>query len=139
MSKDFATSAQITKKGFDFSFNPEKCAQCGGKCCIGESGYIFLSAGEMRAIAEFLELDFDDFTRRFIRKVGAQYSLNEKPHPSGFACVFFDEASKRCGIYPVRPKQCRTFPFWEVFKNNACGAKRECEGVEIIENANKNC
>lgn len=140
MSKDFATRAQkITQKGFDFSFNPDKCAECGGKCCIGESGYIFLSVGEMRGVAEFLGLEFDDFTGRFIRQVGAQYSLNEKPYNGGYACVFFDEASKRCGIYPVRPKQCRTFPFWEVFRGNKEGAKRECEGVEIIENANKNC
>lgn len=71
-----AESKKITQKGFDFSFNPNKCADCGGKCCIGESGYIFLSVGEMRAIAEFFGLDFDDFTRQFIRQVGAQYSLN---------------------------------------------------------------
>ena len=31
--------------GFDFAFNPAKCAECGGKCCIGESGYVFLKIG----------------------------------------------------------------------------------------------
>lgn len=127
-----AESAKITKEGFDFCFNPDKCAECGGKCCIGESGYIFLSVGEMREIAKFLGLDFDCFTANFIRQVGAKYSLNEKIYEGGYACVFFDEANKQCGIYPVRPKQCKTFPFWEVFKNNKEGAKRECEGVGEI-------
>ena len=27
-------------------------------------------------------------------------------------CVFFDKEHRRCTIYPVRPKQCRTWPFW---------------------------
>lgn len=121
---------KIAKEGFDFVFNPAKCVECGGKCCIGESGYIFLSKDEMGKIAEFLGIDFSDFTTRFIRQVGNKYSLNEKPHPSGFACVFFDESTKQCQIYSVRPMQCQKFPFWDIFKNNKEGAFRECEGVE---------
>ena len=121
---------KLTQDGFDFSFNPSKCAECGGKCCIGESGYIFLSKDEMGKIAEFLGIDFGDFTRRFVRQVGAKYSLIEKPHDNGFACIFFDESTRQCQIYPVRPAQCKEFPFWDIFKNNPQGAKRECEGVE---------
>ena len=124
------TQEKIIKDGFDFSFNPAKCAECGGKCCIGESGYIFLSKIEMGKIAEFLGLNFGDFTRRFIRQVGAKYSLIEKPYENGFACIFFDESNRQCQIYPVRPAQCKEFPFWDIFKNNIEGAKRECEGVE---------
>ena len=120
---------KLTQDGFDFSFNPSKCSECGGKCCIGESGYIFLTKGEMEKIAEFLGLDFGTCTARFVRQIGTKYSLTEKPHSSGFACVFFDDC-KKCTIYPVRPAQCRDFPFWDIFKNNAEGAFRECEGVE---------
>lgn len=120
---------KITKDDFSFAFNPQKCVECGGKCCIGESGYIFLSKSEMEQIAEFLGIEFDAFTRRFIRQIGDKYSLVEKPHKSGFACVFFDDV-KQCLIYPVRPKQCRDFPFWDIFKDNPQGAFRECEGVE---------
>lgn len=120
---------KITKDGFEFSFNPQKCIECGGKCCIGESGYIFLEKSEMEQIAAFLGMDFDDFTKKFVRQIGDKYSLTEKIHKSGFACVFFDD-EKQCLIYPVRPKQCRDFPFWDMFKNNPQGAFRECEGVE---------
>jgi len=43
--------------------------------------------------------------------VGVRYSLVEKP---GGDCVFLKrEAGKAtCSIYPVRPLQCRTWPFW---------------------------
>jgi hypothetical protein len=27
-------------------------------------------------------------------------------------CTFFDGKSRGCTIYPVRPRQCRTWPFW---------------------------
>jgi Fe-S-cluster containining protein len=27
-------------------------------------------------------------------------------------CIFFDPAAG-CTIYPVRPRQCRTWPFWQ--------------------------
>ena len=27
-------------------------------------------------------------------------------------CTFFDPEMRRCRIYPVRPTQCRTWPFW---------------------------
>lgn len=128
---DSNDSAHILEQceGFDFAFNPTKCAECGGKCCIGESGYVFLTKAEMARIADFLGLDFGAFTRRFVRQIGQQYSLIEKPHSSGLACVFFDD-EKKCTIYSVRPSQCKKFPFWDIFKNNANGAFRECEGVE---------
>lgn len=132
---DSNDSAQTLEQceGFDFAFNPAKCAECGGKCCIGESGYVFLTKAEMARIADFLGLDFGAFTRRFVRQIGQQYSLIEKPHSSGLACVFFDD-EKKCTIYPVRPSQCKKFPFWDIFKNNANGAFRECEGVESKQN-----
>lgn len=121
----------ITKEGFNFNFDENKCNECGGKCCIGESGYIFLNINEIKKIAKFLNMDFETFTMKYIRKVGDRYSLIEKNHTSGKACIFFDDI-KKCSIYDVRPQQCRTFPFWDSFKNNPNGACRECPGVKII-------
>ncbi|RDU65614.1 YkgJ family cysteine cluster protein [Helicobacter sp. MIT 14-3879] len=116
--------------GFDFVFDESKCAECGGKCCVGESGYIFLNKNEMERIAKFLNMKFEEFTIKYIRKVGEKYSLIEKEHISGKACIFFDD-DKQCTIYNVRPNNCRTFPFWEVFRNNPNGACRECIGVKV--------
>ncbi len=58
-------------------------------------------------------MPFDDFTRKFVRKVKGAYSLVER---ANFDCIFLQRADGKatCGIYPVRPMQCRTWPFWEM-------------------------
>lgn len=125
----------IIKDGFDFGFIPSKCENCGSKCCRGEEGYIFVSIDEIKQISEFLKLDFNEFCLKFVKKVGYKYSLIEVPDPqgSGFACVFLecgenlensknnnDKSSKvGCKIYPVRPAQCASFPFWSCFAQSA--------------------
>ncbi|MBW2259743.1 MAG: YkgJ family cysteine cluster protein [Deltaproteobacteria bacterium] len=52
------------------------------------------------------------------------------PWPEGsFHCLFFDEKNRRCSIYDVRPTQCRTFPFWEYFRDNPDEILKECPGA----------
>ena len=41
--------------------------------------------------------------------VGRRVSLTE--HANG-DCTFFDGQSRKCTIYTARPRQCRTWPFW---------------------------
>ncbi len=100
-----------------FGFDSSACQNCGGKCCIGESGYIFLSLHEAQDISRFLGISFEVFALKYLKKVGYRFSLIEKPFENGAACVFFDEEKRNCRIYEVRPKQCKTFPFWEGFKH----------------------
>lgn len=121
---------------FAYSFNPSACEECGGKCCIGESGYIFASVSELEKMAEFLGMEFNQFTQTYVKKVGYKFSLIEKSYQNGFACVFFDEGCKNCGIYPVRPRQCRDFPFWEIFKEEGQieFLLKECKGVKLEKN-----
>jgi len=123
----------IFKEGFDFKFNPEACKECEGNCCIGESGYIWVTNEEIEKIANFLKIDKNIFINRFLIKVGYKYSIKEKPYKDGYACLFFENG---CKIYPVRPNQCRTFPFWDYFKDSKHyeKLKRECPGVIFNEN-----
>ena len=44
-----------------------------------------------------------------MRPAAGRRSLRERPNGD---CVFWDRAAG-CTIYPVRPPQCRTWPFWE--------------------------
>ncbi len=81
------------------------CTRC-GDCCTGVPGYVWVEPTEIDALAKHLGLSVDNFGERYLRKVGRRYSLIEKP---GGDCVFFD---KGCSVYPARPTQCRTFPFW---------------------------
>jgi Fe-S-cluster containining protein len=120
----------IRQEGYAFGFDPTACAACGGACCTGESGYIWAKYDEIEKMADFLERSVEDFGKMYLRKAGHRYSLTEKPIGEGnFACVFFDLAQKRCTIYPVRPRQCRTFPFWESYKNNEQEVRDECPGI----------
>ena len=120
----------MTNEQYNFKFNPSACEECGGKCCTGESGYIWTKYEEIESISKFLNLTVEKFATTYLRKVKHRYSLIEKQlEEDNFACIFFDESKKRCSIYPVRPSQCRTFPFWEQFKNNEEEVRKECPGI----------
>jgi len=117
------------KNGYNYSFNQNACNECGGRCCIGESGYIKATIHECEQIADFIGLTLENFAAKYLIKLGYSFSLTEKKYLDGFACIFFDTEVKQCGIYEVRPKQCRDFPFWEVFKNNEQEVRKECPGI----------
>ena len=127
---ELKTPEIICKDGFDYCFNQDACKDCEGNCCIGESGYIWVNRDEIKEIANFLNIDEKIFIDNFLIKVGYKYSIKERPYKNGYACIFFENG---CKIYPVRPKQCRTFPFWDYFKDNIEELKKECPGV-IIKN-----
>lgn len=86
-----------------------KCSEC-GNCCTGFSGYVWVNKEEMTALAKRVGVDFDEFERLYTRKIGIRYSLKEFPNGS---CVFFDEDSRKCNVYEARPRQCKTWPFWD--------------------------
>jgi len=120
----------VKKEGFDFSFNPKACEECGGKCCTGESGYIWVTPLEIDKIANFLNLSSEEFKKNFLIKVGYKFSIKEKKlDKNNYACWFFDEKTSKCLIYEVRPNQCKTFPFWDFFKTNKEEVKKECPGI----------
>ena len=118
------------KEGYGYCFDPSKCASCGGHCCRGESGYIWVKYEEISRIATYLSLSVEDFATIYLKKVGHRYSLIEKElKEDDHACIFFDENKEQCSIYDARPLQCRTFPFWEQFKNNENEVRDECPGI----------
>lgn len=81
------------------------CTQC-GRCCTGDPGYVWVTRREVAALAALVGLGIDEFGERYLRRVGRRYSLVEK---ANYDCVFYDGG---CTVYPARPRQCRTFPFW---------------------------
>ncbi|HHC11511.1 MAG TPA: YkgJ family cysteine cluster protein [Campylobacterales bacterium] len=120
----------VTKDGYNYKFNPTACESCGGACCTGESGYIWVKYQEIEKMAQFLELTIEEFATMYLRKVKHRYSIIEKKiDTDNYACIFFDNNIKQCTIYPVRPLQCRTFPFWEIFKKDIEEVKKECPGI----------
>jgi len=85
-----------------------QCTGCGG-CCTGAPGYVWINKAEIAAMAASLDLEVEAFQRKYVRLVGIRKSLIEF---AGGDCVFFNNVSRQCQIYEVRPRQCRTWPFW---------------------------
>lgn len=83
------------------------CTRC-GNCCTGQPGTVRVSDAEIGALARHLGLDDAAFRAIYTRELrGGEISLREK---SDRACVFYGEGG--CGVYSLRPRQCRTWPFW---------------------------
>lgn len=114
---------------YPYHFNPEACRTCPGRCCNGETGNIWVSSREIETLARHLGMDTESFITRYLKKAGYRLSIRELKSGDNYACVFFDEKKNGCGIYPVRPEQCRTFPFWPYFKDHPEEAFAECPGV----------
>jgi len=86
-----------------------QCTGC-GNCCTGEPGHVWVNRAEIEALAHAAGLDLAEFEASFVRSVGKRKSLIEL---SGGDCVFFDRLTHRCKVYALRPRQCRTWPFWQ--------------------------
>ena len=90
------------KEGLHF-----KCQGC-GQCCTGCPGYVWVNERGIAKIAKFLNISIEEFSKNYLRLVKGYYSLKELPET--YSCIFLK--GKKCSIYPVRPVQCSTFPWW---------------------------
>ena len=85
-----------------------ECTRC-GKCCTGDPGYVWVTEEELAAIAKFLGQPLREVRELYARKTRGKITLRERANGD---CVFWDK-KQGCTIYPVRPAQCRTWPFWD--------------------------
>ncbi len=105
-----------------------ECLEC-GRCCAGpEEGYVWATEEEISKAAEFMKLSDREFRTKYVRRVGLRKSFKEdkKSHD----CIFLKDGS--CSIYPVRPTQCRTWPFWKsniATPDDWAEAGQRCVGV----------
>ena len=119
----------MREEGYPYAFDPSACAACGGRCCTGESGNIFVTPAEIRALSEYLGIEESAFRQTFLEKKGYRFSLRERIVGVSHDCIFFDREAGGCSVYEARPKQCRTFPFWDYYKSRVGELKLECPGV----------
>jgi len=85
-----------------------RCTRC-GNCCTGEPGFVWVNDEEIRQIAEHRGEPIEEVRGLYTARARNGRSLREKANGD---CVFFDRTAG-CTIYPVRPRQCRSWPFWE--------------------------
>jgi Fe-S-cluster containining protein len=114
---------EAKKAGFE-------CVKCGNCCSV--PGEVFLTLEEGENIAKFLNVDFEDFRKKSMKKVWRHYIFN-MTYKGG--CVFWKD--RRCSIYEARPEQCRTFPYWDELQashENWKEIEGYCEGAKKIKN-----
>ena len=89
-----------------------ECTQC-GDCCSGpDEGVIWITKPEIRILADHLDISEDELREKYLSRMGNRTTIVE--HPITRDCIFLkiEKGQKKCTIYPVRPNQCRTWPFW---------------------------
>lgn len=105
-----------------------ECTGC-GVCCTGDaSRYVKAGPQEQEGIRAFLNISRAWFRRRYLTRVD---DATEGLRLAHGRCVFL-KADGRCRVYPVRPTQCRTYPWWpEVVASPASwrAEARRCEGI----------
>jgi Fe-S-cluster containining protein len=109
-----------------------ECTRC-GRCCSGPGeGYIWVTRPEIEFIADYLEIPVRELREKYLKRIGMRHSIVENKATRN--CIFLERIGdeKKCRIYPVRPNQCRTWPFWSsnlAGSNSWNEAARRCEGI----------
>src|SRR5581483_6150179 len=85
-----------------------RCTRC-GNCCTGAPGYVWVDDDELRAIARRRGEPVEQVRALYTRVAHRGRTLRERANGD---CVFY-EAGTGCTVYEARPRQCRTWPFWE--------------------------
>jgi len=86
-----------------------QCTGC-GDCCTGAPGYVWVNKEEIQNLAVRVGVTTEEFESQYVRSVVTRKSLVEYKNGD---CVFFDGETRRCRVYEARPRQCRTWPFWD--------------------------
>jgi hypothetical protein len=88
-------------KGLRFECQPG-CTEC----CT-QQGFVYLAEGDVGRMADFLGMTAAEFERQYVYRTARRLRLRV---PRGSQCHFLREGG--CSIHPVKPTQCRIFPFW---------------------------
>jgi Fe-S-cluster containining protein len=109
----------------DFKF--ECIAGC-SNCCRLSDGFVFLTEDEANNIAEYLHKPIEEIHKWFIKRLDDRFCLvdGENEH-----CIFLE--NDRCLIYPVRPQQCKDYPFWPEITSSEdrwIKEKKVCPGIK---------
>ncbi|MDD5063863.1 MAG: YkgJ family cysteine cluster protein [Phycisphaerae bacterium] len=109
-----------------------ECQQCGACCSGPNQGYIWVTRPEIKLIADFLKVEPKQLRQKYLRRVGLRTTIIEQSATKD--CIFLRriDGQRRCMIYPVRPSQCRTWPFWPENLVNADEwnrAVQRCRGI----------
>ncbi len=111
---------------------PEIRFTCQAGCtkCCEVKGYVYLTENDVIRAAAYLGLAQADFEATYIYRTRHQRRIRK---PRGKSqCPFL--AGRGCSIHPVKPVQCRLFPFWpELVEDRRAWAQTQswCPGIGV--------
>lgn len=76
------------------------------KCCE-VSGYVYLTEENLRNMAAHVGMTARAFEKQYVYRTRHLLRLRK---PRGAQCHFLKNGG--CSVHPVKPVQCRLFPFW---------------------------
>jgi hypothetical protein len=81
--------------------------------CCQQKGFVYITESDLVRIARFLRITAAEFERRYVYRTKHLLRLRSPRHSQ---CHFLREEG--CSIHPVKPTQCRIFPFWPELAND---------------------
>jgi Fe-S-cluster containining protein len=81
--------------------------QAGCTNCCRQKGFVYLTEADLVRIARFVGMKPAEFERVYVYRTKHLLRLRMPRHTQ---CHFLREGG--CSIHPVKPTQCRIFPFW---------------------------
>jgi uncharacterized protein len=81
--------------------------QPGCTACCRKQGFVYLTEGDLLRAAAYLGMTAEAFERKYVYRTRRLLRLRT---PRDTRCHFLSEGG--CSIHPVKPAQCRIFPFW---------------------------
>lgn len=119
-----AQGADWFAAGLRFECRPD----CGACCTTHDSyAFVYLEGDDFDRLVAFLGIDEEAFIREFTDLDDGRLILRmDRPD-----CPFLE--GTRCSVYPARPTQCRTFPFWKELLESAESWRRLaafCPGID---------
>lgn len=107
-----------------------ECQRCSA-CCRYSPGFVFLTKNDLAHLLEYTGKSYYELVGLYLRLInmGSYYrlSLREK---ANYDCIFWENGG--CMIYPSRPLQCATFPFWNSLLSSESlwqEQKKLCPGI----------
>ncbi|MCE5310512.1 MAG: YkgJ family cysteine cluster protein [Acidobacteriales bacterium] len=95
--------------------------------CCDTRGYVYLTGEDLRSAAHFISLTAEEFERRYVYRTRHLLRLRKPPDRQ---CPFL--SAQGCLIHPVKPTQCRLYPFWPEIVERADDWRAEsvrCRGI----------